>query len=1694
MITTKAASGTSGTWLVDPTDFNIVAGNGAYTNSGIGATTLLNLLTLNGTAIFETVAGGNDLGNININAALTLPANSNLTLTAANNINVNAAVSWNSGTLTLNAGANIYVSAAMAAHQTAKFVGTYGAGTNADGTPMGLYVTQLGNPVFRAAFNFSNLAGGAFKLNGENYTVITDSAQLAPALFDLAGNYVLGNGVGSFSQPGIGTALAPFTGRFNGLGNEIRGGREQLTATGYFGEIGSGAVISNLRVDVTVNAGATSTAAVGLLANVNRGSIINSMAIGTLNTRGANQAVTVGWAGGLVGVNSGLIAQSSSQVRVLITTGGGGLVGHNEADGRIIDSSAFATVGNQGVFNQNANVLGISYAGGLVGLNAGEISRSYATNVVNLSNSTVTSGERGFGGFVGKNTGTIDQSFSYRGTNTSSIFSSAPDLGGFVGWNTGTITNAYTTSLNTVTAAAPATATWGAGFVFKNEGTISSAFATSYWTNTAAAEAGKGFVADNTGGTLNNVYWSAASASGTPLVTDSSSATRLAAADATVFANYVGFESNIWAASKSGFPALRNIMVYAGNALAGTQYGLTGLSGVLASGVVRGLQGGGGDPARMDNISPVAAFTPYNAFTVITNSDGYVDAGIWASSRILSSSLYTNINGLITIVPKILTVSGGIADKVYDGTTAGTAAVGAPNGGLVGLVGNQTLDVTYSSIAFNNKDAGANKGVTFVATLADGANGGLASNYRIVNLNTTASITPKPIAATFTAADKVYDGSTDTEVTSWQLSGVIAGDNPTLTYGTPQFSSKNAAQNQIVTLAGLGLTGTGAGNYQVQNPQLQTLASITPRPLTLVGVRATNGTDNTFNAANLVVTNRVAGDQVSVTGVAILDGSAPGLYKVNNLSSLTIINNPNSNYTLINAQASVTIGDANRILDHIVTDPSKVTIDDKSVSNQMIITQTSDKAIINWLRFSIAANESVIFRQPSATAITLNRVTGNERSLIDGVLSAPDGGRVFILNSNGVLFSAGSSVNVGSIVASTLAMSNSDFLAGTYRFATDGGTGSVVAAGGITVADGGFAALASERGVTQSGTINAHGGKVILASANALTLTVNPAGQGLAGYVVGPVSGATNVGGSVDVSLSGGNGGLLDTAGNQVSLASNFSLNTGDHGTWSWSQGGNISIGTGGTFGTQFVQSNLATRNFALNAVGGSITVNQAVSWSQNTTLTLSATNDININAGIAASGATAGLAMNYGGDYNILTPASYSGAAPMADPVLRPVLTLVDGPDGTKAGPVLAQAYDGNGKPVYELVWGEQIYDKNGNPVYEMSLDADGNLVRGNPVFGPVAKVDPHALANGGDGVYGSITFSNAANTNGLVINGTAYTLVHSMSGLARINSATPDINGYASGVGNYALAQNLYATSDGTASGTPTLYSNAVITSLGGTLTGLGHTVSYLEIVTTSPDAGLIGRTTIGSLVRDIGIVNVRVTTLNTSGAGALIGWNLGDVRRAYSTGSDPNFVSSVSADSWGGGLIGFSGVRDLANVNTFPTVSDSFSTVAVSGNSMVGGLIGRTVYSSVIRSHASGNVTGQYKDLGGLIGYGIGTSVYSSYATGDVKSSNTVQESNVGGLIGFLSSQSSQTIQNSFARGNVTGSTNIGGLIGSIPGLDAGYQGSPFVIDRTYAVGNVVGTLSQEEPSFWNTSGIGGLVGSGETGGGRIGTLHV
>src|ERR1700722_10482959 len=80
----------------------------------------------------------------------------------------------------------------------------------------------------------------------------------------------------------------------------------------------------------------------------------------------------------------------------------------------------------------------------------------------------------------------------------------------------------------------------------------------------------------------------------------------------------------------------------------------------------------------------------------------------------------------------------------------------------------------------------------------------------------------------------------------------------------------------------------------------------------------------------------------------------------------------------------------------------------------VVVNQSSNSAIINWNTFNIGTGETTRINMPSANSTELDRVTGGlGPSQILGSLSS--NGQVFLVNPDGILFGAGSRINVGGL-------------------------------------------------------------------------------------------------------------------------------------------------------------------------------------------------------------------------------------------------------------------------------------------------------------------------------------------------------------------------------------------------------------------------------------------------------------------------------------------------------------------------------------------------------------------------------------------------------------------------------------------------------------------------------------------------------
>jgi filamentous hemagglutinin family protein len=167
-----------------------------------------------------------------------------------------------------------------------------------------------------------------------------------------------------------------------------------------------------------------------------------------------------------------------------------------------------------------------------------------------------------------------------------------------------------------------------------------------------------------------------------------------------------------------------------------------------------------------------------------------------------------------------------------------------------------------------------------------------------------------------------------------------------------------------------------------------------------------------------------------------------------------------------------------------------------TVGNTTTFTTGGASTIIEYSRFNIDGGKTVHFAQPTTSAATLNRIIEANPSLINGTLSS--NGQIFMVNPAGVIFGAGSSVNVARLVASTLDITNNDFLGldgsvTQHEFFDTAVTGefadTIINSGTITAQEG-VALLAKK--VTNSGAIMTNAGGFVVMTAGDRVLLGEP--------------------------------------------------------------------------------------------------------------------------------------------------------------------------------------------------------------------------------------------------------------------------------------------------------------------------------------------------------------------------------------------------------------------------------------------------------------------------------------------------------------------------------------------------------------------------------------------------------------------------
>jgi hypothetical protein len=765
-----------------------------------------------------------------------------------------------------------------------------------------------------------------------------------------------------------------------------------------------------------------------------------------------------------------------------------------------------------------------------------------------------------------------------------------------------------------------------------------------------------------------------------------------------------------------------------------------------------------------------------------------------------------------------------------------------------------------------------------------------------------------------------------------------------------------------------------------------------------------------------------------------------------------------------------------------------------STTNTQTITQTTDKAIINWQSFNIDANESTHFQQP-VNGVALNRINPQQGvSQIFGRLSAT--GTIILVNQAGIFFGPGARVDVGSLIGSTSDISNENFLNGNYKFdQTSPYAGSIVNQGAIIARDHGLVALLGTA-VRNDGRIQANLGNVVLASG--AKFTVSFSGDDLINFTVDEETNKAGVdrhgktlrdGVSNSGAIYANGGTVLMTAKVAQHVVRNVINMKGIIEAKSVAQRDGRIFLIGGE-GTVKVSGRMNASGYGTNERGGTVKV-----LGQHVRIKSRAHIDVSGDAGggtILVGGNTQGL----GTEMRAQDLSVSKGATFRADAITR-----------------------GDG--------GKIIFWSDHNTQVSGTVSAKGGSVAGNGGFVEtsghylMASITPNlTAAHGTTGMWlidpSDLTISSATTSNTnfssdiytanqpdgatvpnlnvtdletalLTANITVLTTVNGTGGNGDIfvnapvtwaSNNTLTLSAYRNIVLNETIANtngassaNIVLRSDNTGMGIGTIC-GAGSSVCGGSpsgfasLSGSGTVTAYYNPVSFGTQDTLY---TGGSAPVSYMLVNSASDLNNINNFSLSFGQNYALGRNIDLSGI-PNFTpigNQVVGDFYGN----FDG-QGYAISNL--TISD-----ATSGNRI--GLFGST-NGSTLANFTLNNISiaesGDNVNVGGVVGNATSTllnNIHVTSGTVDVSwdSVNPINVENTGGLVGYVDSNS--TIMNSTSAatvtsslGNITGNGNIGGLIG------VGYG----VITNSSASGAVSLTIASNSGANFT---LGGLIGS-------------
>ncbi|HEY4215254.1 MAG TPA: YDG domain-containing protein [Steroidobacteraceae bacterium] len=301
-----------------------------------------------------------------------------------------------------------------------------------------------------------------------------------------------------------------------------------------------------------------------------------------------------------------------------------------------------------------------------------------------------------------------------------------------------------------------------------------------------------------------------------------------------------------------------------------------------------------------------AAFASKDAAAGISiDVQGIQAAGTGAGNYTLANGTATTS---ATIKPKVINLIG---TRVYDNGLDADASLFAPGGVLTTGIGTEALTLTGSGVLSSKNVNAAQPFSLGTLSMADGTSGGLANNYTFATGTDKVNVTPLHITVTASGAAKTYDGGLNDPGLTLASTGIYAGNSVNILDTAAHFGDKNVQTGKTVTVTGIHLSGSDAGNYHVDDTSTTTTADITPKTLTTTAIAGSRDYDGTNTATVTSLTAQtggiVSGDHVTIgsSGATFSDANA-ATNKTVTVAGLNLTDSDAANYVLSSPTATTT--------------------------------------------------------------------------------------------------------------------------------------------------------------------------------------------------------------------------------------------------------------------------------------------------------------------------------------------------------------------------------------------------------------------------------------------------------------------------------------------------------------------------------------------------------------------------------------------------------------------------------------------------------------------------------------------------------------------------------------------------------------------------------------------------------------------